>query len=191
MYGDSNDIEYNMVNGGTGKNTTANAAVGHYNSPEPGMVGDPDLVSIDFWVIGSSDTVHGATHGDNNYMLVEVMGSGQSNILDVHPNATGYVRMVQLGDNEKAYLRVNGSNNTFGLYQAGGNNSLHLYQTTSNSTIYAWQENGSNTGTINVSGDSIYDYTLNFNQTNSGNCSYSFNRNTQSSDTTVNLTNCQ
>ena len=43
----------------------------------------------------------------------------------------------------------------------------------------------------NVSGDSIYDYTLNFTQNNSGNCSYSFNRNTQSSDTTVNLTNCQ
>ena len=77
------------------------------------------------------------------------------------------------------------------MYQAGGNNSLHLYQTTSNSTIYSWQENGSNTGTINVSGDSIYDYTLNFNQTNSGTCNYSFNRNTQSSDTTVTLTNCQ
>ena len=113
VYGDSNDVEYNMVNGGTGKNTTANAAVGHYNSPDHGMVGDPDLVSIDFWIIGSNNRVHGATHGDNNYMLVEVMGSGQSNILDVHPNANGYVRMVQLGDNEKAYLRVSGSNNTF------------------------------------------------------------------------------
>ena len=191
VYGDSNDVEYNMVNGGTGKNTTANAAIGHYNSPDHGMVGDPDLVTIDFWIIGSSNRVHGATHGDNNYMLVEVYGSGQSNILDVHPNANGYVRMVQLGDNEKAYLRVSGSNNTFGLYQEGGNNSLHLYQTTSDSTIYAWQENGSNTGTINVYGDSIYDYTLNFTQNNSGSCSYTFDRNTQGSNTTVNLTNCQ
>ena len=191
VYGDSNDIEYNMVNGGTGKNTTANAAVGHYNSPDHGMVGDPDLVTIDFWIIGSSNTVHGATHGDNNYMLVEVYGSGQSNILDVHPNANCYVRMVQLGDNEKAYLRVSGSNNTFGMYQDGGNNTLYLYQTTSDSTIYAWQENGGNTGTINVSGESIYDYTLNYVQNNSGTCTYSFDRNTQSSNTTVNLTNCQ
>ena len=53
------------------------------------------------------------------------------------------------------------------------------------------QVGGANTADINVSGDSIYDYTLNFNQTNSGNCSYSFNRNTQSSYTTVTLTNCQ
>ena len=191
VYGDSNDVEFNMINGGTGKNTTANAAVGHYNSPDHGMVGDPDLVTIDFWIIGSSNTVHGATHGDNNYMLVEVYGSGQSNILDVHPNANGYVRMVQLGDNEKAYLRVSGSNNTFGMYQDGGNNTLYLYQTTSDSTIYAWQENGGNTGTINVSGESIYDYTLNYVQNNSGTCTYSFDRNTQSSNTTVNLTNCQ
>ena len=77
------------------------------------------------------------------------------------------------------------------MYQDGVNNTLYLYQTTSDSTIYAWQENGGNTGTINVSGESIYDYTLNYVQNNSGTCTYSFDRNTQSSNTTVNLTNCQ
>jgi len=191
IYGDDNDIEYNMISNGVGKNTTANSAVGHYTSTDHGMVGDPDLVTIDYWIIGSDNRVHGATHGDSNYMLVEIFGGGQSNILDVHPSHTGsYVRMVQLGDNEKAYLRVNGSDNTFGMIQSGGGNTLYLYQYTNNSTVYSSQLNGGNTGTINISGDSIYDYTLNFNQNDSGTCSYSFDRNTQSADVTITHTNC-
>lgn len=189
-FGDSNDIEYQM-NNSTGQNTTSNAAVGHYTSHNHGSVGDPNLVSIDFWIIGSGNEVHAYNYGTNNYMLVEITGSGADNkLIGYSPWIGSYPRMTQVLDNNLARLRVSGSNNTFGLFQNGGDNDFTLYQNTSGSNIQALQTNGDNTGTVNVYGDSIYDYTLSFTQTDSGTCSYSFDRSTQTADLTVTHTNC-
>ena len=60
---------------------------------------------------------------------------------------------------------------------------------TSSSAINMAQVGGANTADINVSGDSIYDYTLNFTQDGSDTCNYSFNRNTQTADVTATVSN--
>ena len=67
---------------------------------------------------------------------------------------------------------------------AGGNNTAKIYLYTDSSVINFAQVGGGNTGQVTITGDSIYDYTLNFTQDGSDNCTYSYNRNNQSADVT-------
>ena len=191
IYGDDNYVDYMMNDGADGMNTTANAAVGHYNSHNHGSVADPSLASIDFYIIGSSNSIKTETEGDSNYLLIELFNGSSNNRIDYTPSAysAGFNRLMQIGDLNKMYLRVNGSTNRIGAYQAGGNNTMYLNVYTSSATVYASQTGGSNTANITVSGDSIYDYTLNFTQDGSDTCTYSFDRSSQSGDVTATVTN--
>ena len=56
---------------------------------------------------------------------------------------------------------------------AGGNNTAKIYLYTDGSAINFAQTGGGNDGKVTISGDSIYDYTLNFSQNGSDNCTYS------------------
>jgi hypothetical protein len=51
------------------------------------------------------------------------------------------------------------------------------------------QVGGGNYANINISGSSQYDYTLNWTQDGSDTCTYSYNRNNQSSNVTDTQTN--
>ena len=191
VYGDSNYISYLMNDDSKGMNTTANAAVGHYNSNNHGAVADPNLASIDFYIIGSSNAIQTETQGESNYLLVEFFNGASNNRLDYTPQAysQGFNKLMQWGDNNVGKVRVNGNSNRIGFYQQGNNNNMTLTVTTSSALIYASQEGGANTANINVYGDSIYDYTLNFTQDGSDTCSYSFDRNTQSGNVTATIAN--
>ena len=81
------------------------------------------------------------------------------------------------------------NSNDLNILQNGNNNKLYISLSTSSSVINAKQTGNSNDGNISVSGDSIYDYTLNFAQNGSDTCSYSFNRNNQSADVTATVSN--
>ena len=108
----------------------------------------------------------------------------------VHADApSGYTMMAQIGDDNWLKTVTSGSNNDINLLQSGGDNRMYLYVYTSGSTINAKQTGGSNEADINISGDSIYDYTLNFAQNGDDNCNYSFNRNNQSADVTATVSN--
>ena len=72
---------------------------------------------------------------------------------------------------------------------AGGSNTAKIYIYTDGSAINFAQLGGSNTGIVTISGDSIYDYTLNFSQDGSDTCTYSYNRNEQSGDLTQTVSN--
>jgi hypothetical protein len=72
---------------------------------------------------------------------------------------------------------------------AGGNNTARIYLYTNNSVVNFDQSGGNNTADINVSGDSIFDYTLNFSQDGSDTCNYSYNRNNQTADVTATVSN--
>ena len=72
---------------------------------------------------------------------------------------------------------------------AGGNNIAKIFLYTDDSVINFAQTGGSNDGKVTISGDSIYDYTLNFSQDGSDTCDYSYNRNTQTADVTATVSN--
>ena len=100
-----------------------------------------------------------ASWGANNYQVHDVIGD--SNILDVHPDAVGsHVRMIQYGDNNYMKTVTSGNNNTIRYYGNGGNNNAQVYLYTSGSVVELIQLNGGNTANLTVNGDSIYDYTL-------------------------------
>ena len=144
--------------------------------------------TIDIYIIGSSNTVHMASWGANNYQVHDVIGD--SNILDVHPDAVGsHVRMIQYGDNNYMKTVTSGNNNVYRYYGSGGNNNAQVYIYTSGAVVELKQTGGSNTAHLTVNGDSIYDYTLLVDQDGSDNCTYSFNRSNQTADTTVQLNN--
>ena len=191
IYGDNNYVDYLMNDNSLGKNTTANAAIGPYNSISHSQVADKNLASIDFYIIGSSNSIQTETMGETNYMLIELFNGSSSNRIDYTPSAysAGYNRVMQFGDNNEMLLRLNGNSNRIGIYQQGNNNYLSLNYTTSSATLYTSQTGGQNTANITVTGDSIYDYTLNFTQNGSDTCTYSFNRNTQSADVTATIAN--
>ena len=191
IYGDSNYVDYLMNDGSLGKNTTANAAIGPFNSPSHSQVANKNLASIDFYIIGSSNSIKTETMGETNYMLIELFNGSSNNRIDYTPSAysAGYNRVMQFGDNNEMLLRLNGNSNRIGIYQQGNNNYLSLNYTTSSATLYTSQTGGSNTANVSVTGDSIYDYTLNFTQNGSDTCTYSFNRNTQSADVTATIAN--
>ena len=191
IYGDNNYVDYLMNDNSLGKNTTANAAIGPYNSLSHSQVADKNLASIDFYIIGSSNSIQTETMGETNYMLIELFNGSSSNRIDYTPSAysAGYNRVMQFGDNNEMLLRLNGNSNRIGIYQQGNNNYLSLNYTTSSATLYTSQTGGNNTANVSVTGDSIYDYTLNFTQNGSDTCTYSFNRNTQSADVTATIAN--
>jgi len=191
IYGDSNYVDYLMNDGSLGKNTTANAAIGPFNSPSHSQVANKNLASIDFYIIGSSNSIKTETMGETNYMLIELFNGSSNNRIDYTPSAysAGYNRVMQFGDNNEMLLRLNGNSNRIGIYQQGNNNYLSLNYTTSSATLYTSQTGGNNTANVSVTGDSIYDYTLNFTQNGSDTCTYSFNRNTQSADVTATIAN--
>jgi hypothetical protein len=144
--------------------------------------------TIDVYIIGSSNTIHMSSHGASNYQVHDVIGD--SNILDLHPDASGsHVRMVQYGDNNYMKTVTSGNNNVIRYYGNGGSNRAEVYIYSSGAVVELIQLNGSNTANLTVNGDSIYDYTLLVDQDGSDTCTYSYNRNDQTADTTVQLTN--
>ena len=191
IFGDSNHVEYYMGDGSVGKNTTANAAIGPYNSISHSQVANKSLASIDFYIIGSSNNIKTESRGETNYMLIELFNGSSNNaiIQSTVGYSAGFEKVMQFGDNNELALRLNGNNNLIGIYQQGNNNVMNLNYTTSSATLYASQTGGQNTANITVTGDSIYDYTLNFTQDGSDTCTYSFNRNTQSADVTATVSN--
>ena len=192
MSGDSNDVEFYgaTVSSGMVGASKANVMIGP-NVESHGIFADTsgdEGATIDIYIIGSSNQVHMASWGANNYQVHDVIGD--SNILDVHPDAIGsHVRMVQYGDNNYMKTVTSGNNNTIRYYGSGGNNNAQIYLYTSGSIVELKQTGGANTANLTVNGDSIYDYTLLVDQDGSDTCTYTFNRNDQTSDTTVQLTN--
>ena len=192
MSGDSNDVEFYGATNSTGMvgSSKANVMIGP-NVEGHGIFADTsgdEGATIDIYIVGSSNTVHMASWGANNYQVHDVIGD--SNILDVHPDAVGsHVRMIQYGDNNYMKTVTSGNNNVYRYYGNGGNNNAQVYIYTSGAVVELKQLNGSNTAHLTVSGDSIYDYTLLVDQDGSDTCTYSYNRNDQTADTTVQLTN--
>jgi len=192
MSGDSNDVEFYGATNSTGMvgSSKANVMIGP-NVESHGIFADStgdEGATIDVYIIGSSNTVHMASWGANNYQVHDVIGD--SNILDVHPDAVGsHVRMIQYGDNNYMKTVTSGNNNVYRYYGSGGNNKAYVYIYTSNAVVELKQTGGANEANLTVSGDSIYDYTLLVDQDGSDNCTYSFNRSNQTADTTVQLNN--
>ena len=192
MSGDSNDVEFYGATNSTGMvgSSKANVMIGP-NVESHGIFADTsgdEGATIDVYIIGSSNTVHMASWGANNYQVHDVIGD--SNVLDVHPDAVGsHVRMIQYGDNNYMKTVTSGNNNVYRYYGSGGNNKAYVYIYTSGAVVELKQTGGSNEANLTVSGDSIYDYTLLVDQDGSDNCTYSFNRNNQTADTTVQLNN--
>ena len=192
MSGDSNDVEFYGATNSTGMvgSSKANVMIGP-NVESHGQFADStgdEGATIDVYIIGSSNTVHMASWGANNYQVHDVIGD--SNILDVHPDAVGsHVRMIQYGDNNYMKTVTSGNNNVYRYYGSGGNNNAQVYIYTSGAVVELKQTGGSNTAHLTVNGDSIYDYTLLVDQDGSDSCTYSFNRSNQTADTTVQLNN--
>ena len=192
MSGDSNDVEFygNTNSSGMVGASKANVMIGP-NVESHGQFADTtgdEGATIDVYIIGSSNTVHMSSHGADNYQVHDVIGD--SNVLDVHPDAVGsHIRMVQYGDNNYMKTVTSGNNNTIRYYGNGGNNNAQVYLYTSGSIVELIQLNGGNTANLTVNGDSIYDYTLLVDQDGNDTCNYTFNRNDQTADTTVQLTN--
>ena len=192
MSGDSNDVEFYGATVSTGMvgADKANIMIGP-NVESHGIFADTsgsEGATIDIYIIGSSNQVHMASWGANNYQVHDVIGD--SNILDVHPDAVGsHVRMVQYGDNNYMKTVTSGNNNTIRYYGSDGNNNAQIYLYTSGSIVELKQTGGSNTANLTVNGDSIYDYTLLVDQDGNDTCTYSFNRNDQTADTTIQLNN--
>ena len=192
MSGNSNDVEFYGATNSTGMvgSSKANVMIGP-DVESHGIFADTtgdEGATIDVYIIGSSNTVHMASWGASNYQVHDIIGD--SNILDVHPDAVGsHVRMIQYGDNNYMKTVTSGDDNTFRYYGSGGNNKAYVYIYTSDATVELKQTGGANTATLTISGSSIYDYTLLVDQDGSDTCTYSYNRSNQTADTTVQLNN--
>ena len=195
MSGDSNDVQFYSTADSEGFNTNANTAIGPQTESHSQFAdaSGSEGASIDVYIVGDSNRLHTSSYGTGNYQLHDIIGS--SNILDIHSSYTSSDTdpygdtMTILGDNNYLRTIINGDSNTLGLHMAGGNNTAKIYIYTDGSAINFAQTGGSNTGTVTITGDSIYDYTLNFAQNGSDNCTYSYNRNNQSSDLTQTVSN--
>lgn len=187
--GDSNTVKFKALDGATGFNTNANKAIGP-NIESHGYLADSsgsEGATIDYYIIGNSNRVEMTVDGDQNYSVHDVIGS--SNLLDLHADASGHTMMAQIGDNNWLRTITYGDSNDLNIMQNGDSNKLYIYLDTSSAVINAKQTGNSNDGNLTVTGDSIYDYTLNFAQNGSDTCTYSFNRNTQSADVTATVSN--
>ena len=195
MSGDSNDVQFYSTADSVGFNTNANKAIGPQTTSHSQFADSSgsEGASIDVYIVGDSNRLHTSSYGTGNYQLHDIIGS--SNILDLHasyssadPDPYGDT-MTILGDNNWLRTIINGDSNTLGIHMAGGNNTAKIYIYTDGSAINFAQTGGSNTGQVTITGDSIYDYTLNFAQNGSDNCTYSYNRNNQTADLTQTVSN--
>jgi hypothetical protein len=195
MSGDSNNVQFYSTADSVGFNTNANKAIGP-NTTSHGQFADSsggEGASADIYIIGNSNRLHTSSYGTGNYQLHDIIGS--SNILDMHSDYASADTdpygdtMLILGDNNYLRTYISGDSNTIRLHMAGGNNTAKIFLYTNSSVINFDQTGGSNTGNVTISGDSIYDYTLNFAQNGSDNCTYSYNRNEQSGDLTQTVSN--
>ena len=192
MSGNSNDVEFYGATNSSGMvgASKANVMIGP-NVESHGQFADTsgdEGATIDIYIIGSSNQVHMASWGNDNYQVHDIIGD--SNILDVHPDAVGsHVRMVQYGDNNYMKTVTSGDDNVIRYYGSGGSNNAQIYLYTSGSVVELKQTGGSNTAHLTVNGSSIYDFTLLVDQDGSDNCTYTYNRSNQTADTTVQLNN--
>ena len=195
MAGDSNDVQFYSTADSEGFNTNANKAIGPQTASHSQFADSSgsEGASIDVYIVGNSNRLHTSSYGTGNYQLHDIIGS--SNILDIHSSYTSVDTdpygdtMTILGDGNYLRTYISGDDNTLGLHMAGGNNTARIYIYTDDSNINFAQTGGSNTAHVTVSGDSIYDYTLNFTQDGSDTCTYSYNRNNQSGNLTQNVSN--
>jgi hypothetical protein len=195
MSGDSNDVQIYTPAASEGFNTNSNKAIGP-NSTSHGQFADSsgsEGASADIYIIGDSNRLHTSTYGTGNYQLHDIIGS--SNILDIHSSYASADTdpygdtMLILGDSNYLRTYISGNSNTIRLHMAGGNNTAKIYLYTDSSVINFDQTGGGNYGYVTITGDSIYDYTLNFAQNGSDSCTYSYNRNNQSADVTATVSN--
>ena len=195
MSGDSNDVQFYSTADSVGFNTNANKAIGPQTTSHSQFADSSgsEGASIDVYIVGDSNRLHTSSYGTGNYQLHDIIGS--SNILDLHASYSSADTdpygdtMTILGDNNWLRTVVNGDSNTLRIHMAGGDNTAKIYIYTDGSAINFAQTGGSNTGNVTISGDSIYDYTLNFAQNGSDNCTYSYNRNNQTADLTQTVSN--
>jgi len=193
--GDSNTVEWYSTTDSVGFNTNSNKAIGPQTTSH-GQFADSsgsEGASADIYIIGNSNVIHTSTYGTGNYQLHDIIGS--SNLLDIHSSYTSADTdpygdsMIISGDSNYLRTYISGDSNTIRLHMAGGNNTAKIYLYTDSSVINFAQTGGGNTGQVTISGDSIYDYTLNFSQNGSDNCTYSYNRNNQTADVTATVSN--
>ena len=187
--GDSNTVKFKALDGATGFNTNANKAIGP-NIVSHGYLADSsgsEGATIDYYIIGNSNRVEMTVDGDQNYSVHDVIGN--SNLLDLHADASGHTMMAQIGDDNWLRTITYGDSNDLNIMQQGDDNKLYIYLSTDSAVINAKQKGNNNDGNISVTGDSIYDYTLNFSQNGSDTCVYSYNRNNQSADVTATVSN--
>ena len=195
MSGDSNDVQFYSTADSEGFNTNANTAIGPQTESHSQFAdaSGSEGASIDVYIVGDSNRLHTSSYGTGNYQLHDIIGS--SNILDIHSSYTSSDTdpygdtMTILGDNNYLRTIINGDSNTLGVHMAGGNNTAKIYIYTDGSAINFAQTGGSNFGQVTITGDSIYDYTLNFAQNGSDSCTYSYNRNNQTGDLTQSVSN--
>ena len=190
--GDSNDVEFYSnedESKGMVGSSKANVMIGPNVASHGGFADDSgdEGATIDFYIIGDSNRVHAGIWGESNYMVHDVIGN--SNILDVHACCTGsHVRMIQRGDDNWLRTITVGSDNTFTYYANGDDNYAFVKIYTDDAIINLKQLNDDNKATLTIEGDSIYDYTLSVNQDGGDECTYSYNRNNQSSDYNTTIT---
>ena len=190
--GDSNDVEFysnRAESKGMVGSSKANVMIGPDIASHGYLADDSgdEGATIDFYIIGNSNRVHTASWGLNNYQVHDVIGN--SNILDVHSCCTNsHVRMVQRGDDNWIKTVTIGNDNTFTYYVNGDDNKAYVYLYTDDANVNLKQTNDNNYAYLYVSGDSIYDYTLSVVQDGNDSCTYSYNRNTQSSDYNTTIT---
>ncbi len=195
MNGDSNTVEWYSTTDSVGFNTNSNKAIGPQTASH-GYFADSsgsEGASADIYIVGNSNTIHTSSYGTGNYQLHDFIGN--SNLLDIHSSYTsadtdpyGDSAIIS-GDSNWLRTYISGDSNTIRLHMAGGNNTAKIYLYTDSSVINFAQTGGGNFGYVTITGDSIYDYTLNFSQNGSDSCTYSYNRNNQTADVTATVSN--
>ena len=195
MNGDSNTVEWYSTTDSVGFNTNSNKAIGPLTASH-GYFADSsgsEGASADIYIVGNSNVIHTSSYGTGNYQLHDFIGN--SNLLDIHSSYTsadtdpyGDSAIIS-GDSNWLRTYISGDSNTIRLHMAGGNNTAKIYLYTDGSAINFAQTGGGNFGYVTISGDSIYDYTLNFSQNGSDSCTYSYNRNNQTADVTATVSN--
>ena len=190
MSGDSNRVHFYTHTDSAGFNTNSNVSIGP-NVASHGQFADTsgsEGATLDAYIIGNSNQLDSSSYGTGNYQVHDIIGN--SNIIDFHASHSGDYDLATIkGNNNYLKTVINGNNNTLRIHQEGGSNTDRIYVYTSTAAVIMAQTGGSNTSNITVSGDSIYDYTLNFTQDGSYNCTYSYNRNNQTADVTATVAN--
>ena len=195
MSGDSTNVQIYTTADSVGFNTNSNKAIGPQTTSHGQFAASAgsEGASADIYIIGNSNTLHTSSYGTGNYQLHDIIGN--DNLLDIHSSYTSADSdpygdtMTILGDSNWLRTIINGDDNTIRLHMAGGNNTARIFLYTDDSVINFAQVGGGNTGKVTITGDSIYDYTLNFSKDGSDNCTYSYNRNNQTADVTATVSN--